>query len=118
MQTRLPFQTPTQTLEHVLGSDPAVVRGFAQGVFEALAHGPLNLRDRDRLITRGVRLGMKRFDASLVIAAMEQRHRERPTMRLVRHDEPRPGLFRWLPWVAAMSLQGLIAAGAWWVLFA
>jgi hypothetical protein len=107
---------PTQTLEHVLGADPAVVRGFARAVHDALDEGPLSLMDRDRLIRRAERLGLKRFDANLIVAAMEQRGWDRPSMRLV-DGAPERRASRWLPWVTAAAVQGAILAGLWVVCF-
>ncbi len=123
MPTVHAHQPPTQTLEHVLGSDPAVVRGFAKAAHDKLARGPLNLADRDRLISRGERLGLKRFDANLILATMEQRRREHgaPSMRFADDfdfDQPaEPRLPRWLAWSAVATVQLAIAAGVWWMAF-
>lgn len=108
---------PTQTLEHVLGSDPAVLRGFAKAIQDKLAVGPLSLRERDRLISRGVRLGLKRFDANLVIASVEQQ--QRPGLRLAtsRWDDPSErSVPRWLRWSTVAALQSAIIGAAWWFL--
>jgi hypothetical protein len=113
------LQPPTQTLEHVLGADPAVLRGYARAIDDALAdRGALSLADRDRLVSRGQRLGLKRFDANLVIAAMEQRHRDRRVLRFAGDDgevESAPRLPRWLAWSTAIGIQAAIVAGVWWV---
>ncbi|MBC7782664.1 MAG: hypothetical protein H7144_02400 [Burkholderiales bacterium] len=123
MGPKFTLNPATHSLEHVLASDPAVVRGFAHGVYEALATSPLSLHARDRLLKRAVRLGIKRFDANLIIAAMEQRRRERPMMRMTTdHDHPTPARqhspARWLPWATAVCVQATISVGAWWLLFA
>lgn len=107
----------TQTLEHVLGSDPAVVRGFARATQEKLAAGPLSLRDRDRLISRGQRLGLKRFDANLIVASVEQQQPQ--GMRITphdTHDEHDSALPRWLRWSTVVALQSAIIGAAWWFL--
>ncbi len=118
MQPTRGLHPPTQTLEHVLSADPAIVRGFARAVTDAMENGPLSLMARDRLIQRGQRLGLKRFDANLIVAAMEQRLRERPSLRLALADaDAAPASARWLPWLTAASVQAAILAGLWVICF-
>jgi hypothetical protein len=109
-------QPPTQTLEYLLGADPAVLRGFARAIEDKLSSGHLTLAERDRLISRGERLGLKRFDANLVLATMEHRRRERGAMRIgtdVDHDTIR--LPRWLKWATVATLQITIAGTVLWL---
>ncbi len=121
MTQRVAYQPPTQTLEHVLGSDPAVVRGFARAADDKLANGSISLAEREKLISRGVRLGLKRFDANLILAAMEQRRREHPPIRMacstfaLNPDLHSPRLPRWLGWMTVLTLQSGIVAGLIWL---
>jgi len=115
MRTVTAHQPPTQTLETVLGSDPAVVRGFAKAADDKLARGHLNLADRDLLISRGQRLGLKRFDANLILATMEQRRRERPLRLAEDWESPNPSLPSWLKWSAVALTQSVIVVGALWL---
>jgi hypothetical protein len=105
---------PAQTLEYVLGADPAVVRGFARAATDCFAAGPVTLRRRDELVRRGTALGLSRFDANLVLAAVERQVRaSRPAMRLVAAETPPPG--RAAAWVTVLGVQALIVAGAAWL---
>lgn len=107
---------PTRVLEPVLDADAAIVRGFARAVADALDAGPLTLAARDRLIGRAERLGIRRFEANLIVAAVEQQARSRRRMRLV-VDAPEPKHAGWyVPASAALVVQTLIAAAAWWLL--
>ncbi len=117
---KIPFSPPTHTLEQVLGSNPAIIRGYAQGVHKALEKGPLNLMERDRLINRGERLGLKRFDANLIVATVEHQNRGQSSMRLYKEESIQPVIFakKWLPWAIAVGVQSLIVTGAWWLIFA
>ena len=116
MTRPIPHQPPTQTLEHLLGTDPAVLRGFARAIEDKLSCGHLTLAERDRLICRGQRLGLKRFDANLVLATMEHRRRECGAMRIggdVDHDAIR--LPRWLKWSTVATVQITIAGTMLWL---
>ncbi|MDB5327654.1 MAG: hypothetical protein JWM57_3223 [Phycisphaerales bacterium] len=114
-----------RTLEYVLGADPAVVRGYAAAIDDTVAARTLTLADRDRLIQRGERLGLRRFDANLVLAAVEQRHRvpRRVTARLPGQvpaaQAPSPAASRrrfvWPTAAVAIGVQVAIVAGAWWL---
>lgn len=118
-----------KTLEYVLGADPAVVRGFARAAADRLEQGPLTLDARDRLLRRGERLGIRRFDANLVVAAVEHRRRTLSPMTIPQSSRPKltgPRLaaltpparrrFLWPTAATAMAVQGLIVTAAWWLL--
>jgi len=98
--------------------DGAVVRGFARAVGDQLDIGPLTLATRDRLLGRAQRLGIKRFDANLIVAAVEQNARTVARMRITRLDEhAATKRSRWFaPATVALGMQTLIALGAWWLL--
>lgn len=117
MLTRTPPTSTPHPLEHMLDASPAVVRGFSRAVNDALARGGLSLSTRDRLINRGVRLGLKRFDANLVIAVLEQRRRETTGLRLAENDAiaASPALPKWLALTTIAAVQLMISAGVWWV---
>ncbi|HEX8325277.1 MAG TPA: hypothetical protein VF595_15355 [Tepidisphaeraceae bacterium] len=107
-----------RTLEYVLGTDPAVVRGFARAAADSLNDGPLTLDVRDRLLKRGERLGLRRFDANLVLAAVEQ-HRRRASPLPAASVIPAGVASHALVWPAAavaVAVQAMIATGAWWLL--
>ena len=108
----------TQTLEHVLAADPAVVRGFARAAADRLAAGPLPLTDRARLLRRGERLGLGRFDANLVLAVVERQHRatvptRRPAVATVSVNARRR--LAWPAAAMAVVVQAGIVVGAWWL---
>lgn len=109
-----------KTLEYVLGADPAVVRGFARAATDHLSAGPITLIERDRLLKRAERLGIGRFDANLVLAAVEHRHR-----MSIRPNSQRPQVIaparsnrtgKWTAAAAAVALQAVILSGIWWLL--
>lgn len=114
-----------RTLEYVLGADPAVVRGYAAAIDDTVATRTLTLADRDRLIQRGQRLGLRRFDANLVLAAVEQRHRG-PRRMNARLPGQLPASaagspitsrrrFVWPTAAVAIGVQMAIVFGAWWL---
>ena len=110
----------TQTLEHVLAADPAVIRGYARAAADRMASGVLTLADRDLLLRRGERLGLGRFDANLILAVVERRQRAtlsptRPALRAVRSGDRPPRRIAWPTAAAAVALQASIVAAAWWL---
>lgn len=114
--SRDPQLRSIRTLEHVLGDDPAVLRGFAKAAHDALANGPLTLDGRQRLLARGERLGIRRFDANLILAAVEQKQsispdRWRPVAPVP--ADAKPWFVRCL--MAALGVQAAIVMGAWWL---
>ena len=117
MQIRNPQVRSIRTLEHVLGDDPAVVRGYAKAASDAMGHGPLTLAERSRLLSRGERLGIRRFDANLILAAVEQQ-RDASGDHFSDVIPITPERRSWVVRVimAAVGLQAAIATGAWWLL--
>lgn len=123
MPVRIGHVRSLRTLEHVLGADPAVVRGFATAAADRFDAGPLTLDARDRLLSRGERLGLRRFDANLVLAAVEQQHRAAPRTAaspatrspVIEPAAPRLKL-HWPAAATAVAVQASIVAGLWWLL--
>lgn len=106
----------TQTLEHVLAADPAVIRGYARAAADRLAAEPLTLADRDLLLRRGERLGLGRFEANLILAVVERRHRSQtPPVRPVRAEQTRTRRIAWPAAATAVALQASIVMAAWWL---
>ncbi|GIW76434.1 MAG: hypothetical protein KatS3mg104_1497 [Phycisphaerae bacterium] len=108
-------------MQQLLGVDQAILKGYCRALEQKLADGPLSLSDRDRLIARGMRLGLKRFDANLVLAAMEHRCQQSRlglTDRLedISSEPDSSPLPRWLAWGTALAVQGMIMIGLWWVM--
>lgn len=113
------YQEP---LRQVLRVDEAILRGYCRAIEQRLEQGPLSLSDRDRLISRGMRLGLKRFDANLVLAAIEHRNLHPFRLNLTKNCDSIPSdpdsssLPRWLAWSTALAVQGMIGIGVWWIL--
>lgn len=80
-----------------------VARGFASAVRGALQGGVLSFDDRDRLIARAGRLGLSRFDALLIIAAVQ--HGQASTQA-----QPRRAAGSRDHWVVAAAVLGVQAA--------
>jgi hypothetical protein len=110
------IEPPTNRLEPTLDVPTAIVRGFALAVQEKmLAPGVLTYADRESLLRRARALGISRFDASLIVASVVNKPlpaRREPT------SVARPA---WHPakWIAPLlvftTIQGSLAAAAWWV---
>jgi len=88
------------------GSD--FLREFSDRVTcELLTGSPLRYSRRLALLHRAHRLGINRFDANLMIAAVQNRAPQR------RSPVAPPGSRLMLPLVAFAVIQSLIVAGAW-----
>ena len=81
---------PKQTdwLPDVIDAPEGVIHGLKRAISECLVGGTLPIADRERLITRSLKLGLNRFEANLLIAAVQNRHRVNPTLPPV-EIEPR-----------------------------
>jgi hypothetical protein len=89
--------------------DVPAFTAFAHEVEDALDGRELRYSQRLRLIKRAEHFGIKRFDANLIIA-MVQNHFEPPRPNMPREKRS------WLPALAAFSVaQSLILAGVWWL---
>lgn len=67
-----------------LDATPGVVEGLRSAIEAALVDGQLSLADRHRFISRGIRLGLSRFDASLVVASVQHKALEAGGFRVIR----------------------------------
>lgn len=82
---------------------PASSRKFAQAVAEELKQGVLRFSSRQQLLSTAEQMGISRFQANLIIAALQ--HQFPPTSPTYQ-----PQQFRWVPWLAVVLLfQGVIA---------
>lgn len=97
----------------MLENDPAVVRGIARGVAEVIEQqGRIDFSTRSRLIRRAERLGLKRFDANLVIAAVEYRTLLQKRVQDREASRPVPFLYKA---IAFSAIQLPILLGAVWI---
>ena len=104
--------TPGQSESSIAAPDAvARVRAFAQRVSDTLDGTTLRYSTRMKLLHDAHRHGIRRFDANLIIASVQ----EKVTVAGCRAPEPNVGQ-RWKPLAAAfLVIQGLILAGATYV---
>lgn len=76
-------------LPEVLSAPPCVVAGLKRAVQESMVGEFLPVTDRERLIRRSMKLGLSRFEANLLIAAVQHRTREQASIP-ARRMAPRP----------------------------
>jgi hypothetical protein len=99
-------------IQRTLDIRPAVARGVMRAARDALAHGPLTLASRDQLVSRCARLGLSRFEATLLIASAERSVRH---SNLSTHVGQSSRLFQCISIMTAIGLQCCITAGVWWL---
>ncbi|HMO25477.1 MAG TPA: hypothetical protein PKB10_04345 [Tepidisphaeraceae bacterium] len=104
---------PATVVADVIAAPAApVARGFASAVRGSLQGGVLSYDDRDRLLARASRLGLTRFDALLIIAAVQHGQASTPS--------PATGMSRsrdrWLIGTAVLGVQAAIVGAAAWLL--
>ncbi|MGH7177966.1 MAG: hypothetical protein ACREJC_11340 [Tepidisphaeraceae bacterium] len=103
--------TPVIGLRLATSGAPHAARGFAEGVASRLDGAVLRYSDRVQLLKRAAHLGITRFDANLIIAAVQ--YRAGPAIR----HKPRVKAPTLVSPVAVFALlQCAIAAGAWLML--
>lgn len=84
---RVPTETKNRSpadVEATIEATNGVVDGLSKAISEAVVDGQLSLADRQRLIARAVRLGLSRFDASLLVASVQHREAETAGIRVIR----------------------------------
>ncbi len=86
---------------------------FAARVGEALEGGILRYSARAELLNAAESAGIPRFEANLIIALVQNRHR--PSTPAV--EERPPASSKLTPLLAFLAVQSAIAAGLWWALF-
>ena len=92
------------------------VRAFAQAVSTAMEGPILRFSRRQQLIRQAQRLGIRRFDANLLIAAVQHRLGSVKTKHPVQsNSDSSPWRFA-LPIGLAIGLQAIILIGAWGML--
>ncbi len=64
-------------LPEVIGAPEGIINGLKRAVDDCLIGDILPIADRERLLRRAVKLGLNRFEANLLIAAVQNRARER-----------------------------------------
>ena len=82
--------TSTNWTATTIDATPGVVDGLRAAIAAAVVNGQLSNADRARLIGRGVRLGLSRFDASLLVAAVQHEAAQRCDYRVVREWKQKP----------------------------
>lgn len=73
MKPTAPSRNIDATIAAVMPIEAAVLKGFIRAVESDVSAGLLMHDTRTRLIARAARLGIKRFDANLVIATVQHR---------------------------------------------
>ena len=73
-----PTPLSSDWLPDVIDAPAGVIHGLKRAIADCLVGGTLPLADRERLIARSVKLGLNRFEANLLIAAVQNRHRAAP----------------------------------------
>jgi len=84
--------------------------GFAAHVADNLTGSILTHSDRQSLLEEAGRRGIARFEANLIIAAVQHRKAADPTFHLAPTHR-----FAWAPALLFIALQLAIFAGLWWV---
>jgi hypothetical protein len=104
-------------LADVLGNRPAgVVEGLSAAVRESLVGTELPASDRERLLRRAGVLGLNRFEANLLIAAVQHRARRAIGVPTLLIDAPHPiGVARLVAWVVALETLAAAVLAAWWL---
>jgi hypothetical protein len=96
-----------------LGCDVWSYNNFATQVAAALDGQHLRYSNRLRLIKRAETLGIRRFDANLIIALVQ--NRAKPAKLIVK-DAPKPRRkFPLLPIACVAIVQSAILLAAWWI---
>jgi len=90
-----PAESPgASAVDAVIDAPEPVVRGLVRAVEASLIGGDLSAGERRRLIRRATRLGLGRFEANLLIAAVQHRARK-SGRRVVVHEVRRaPSVLR------------------------
>lgn len=103
--------------QQTIDATPGVVAGLRRAIEAALVDGHLAITDRRRLIERAERLGVNRFEASLLIAAVQHRSGEARDDRVIRAVWKRPAKSRSVAKLVAacvvLEAVALSAAVAW-----
>ena len=91
---------------------------FAQDVEDAMIGEELNYSERLNLLNRASHFGIRRFDANLIIAMVQNRLGGRTTKLLLDDEDgqkPVPS-GKLAAWMLVAVVQSLIFAAGWWIL--
>lgn len=101
-------------LPEVIDAPASVVHGLKRAIAECIVGGTLSIVDRQRLIARSMKLGLNRFEANLLIAAVQNRCRAAedrvPTL-------PRPMRWGMGTLLLALLLAEAVAVSTWAIYF-
>jgi hypothetical protein len=105
-----PRQTSASSdwLPEVIQAPPGLIHGLKTAIADCLVGGTLPVADRERLIARSIKLGLSRFEANLLIAAVQNRYRE---STVVSESEARPLSLGWLV-LGAVAIETLCVLAA------
>ena len=110
-----PSGPPASPLSNLVDGDSA--ERFAALVGQHLSGAVLYYADRQALISAAGRLGIGRFEANLIIAAVQHRAESERTQVRHRGTELSQGVGRWLPAVAVvLAVEATLSFVAWWAL--
>jgi hypothetical protein len=101
-----PKEQPFARTPSLAANSPAAWQ-FADRVTSHLQGGLLRYSQRVALIKEAERLGIKRFEANLIIAVAQHRHRPTPAT-VVRTTSPAHRRGRFLPTMVAVELQVIL----------
>lgn len=93
-------------------ADIPTFTAFAQEVAESMEYGQLRHEQRERLLRRAGELGVRRFDANLIMAMVQ--NRAGISTRAL-YDSPKTPS-RWPVLATFLIVQTLIIAAGWWLL--
>ena len=97
-------------LHEALPHDASMLSGLRSAIGECVIGGQIALGDRQRLTRRAMRLGLSRFEASLLIAAVLHRDSGPALRRTTVVQRPRWSVARLA--MAAVALEAIAVGGA------
>ena len=105
-------------LDEVIARPAGVVAGLSRAIRECLVDGEMPASDRERLVARAGRLGIGRFEATLLIATVQHRARAdlgvAPTRTYTIAAHRSWGVGKLLACVLAAEAMIAAAGYAWW----
>jgi hypothetical protein len=111
--TWVKLQGVSASTAHRLLADLPSMTAFAQDVEESLDGQELRYDERQRLLKRAEHFGIRRFDANLIIAMVQERGEKQAASSEVPRKNPVAVSIA----ATFLIVQSAIIAGAWWVFF-